>query len=231
MKVPANLDLIKDHPGLVRNYNFFQYKWCPCTHYVFGVDKSGSMSGLMPTAHATLSLFANILDSANQGSPFIFYFSYFYFNHVADIPEYLHIKPFTPLPGPPAASGGTNFNNAILRGIQIINMFIPPQAAQYENLCFLLISDGGGSVSPTVISQLQAKYNETRKHGCYACSVCVYVHVDNNPGNGLFEFQDLCKKIGVNQFLQVTPTTYQRVAKNLADNLVRTRGFSSSDRQ
>ena len=105
---------------------------------------------------------------------------------MADIPEYLHIKPFTPLPPHPAPNGGTNFDNAIMRGIQIFDMFLPPLADQWENLCFLLISDGGGSVSQAKIDALKAKYEETRKRGCWACSVCMYVHVDNDPGNGLY---------------------------------------------
>ena len=123
MDMPSNIKYLREKPGLLANYRFFQYRWCPCTHIVFGIDYSGSMgwynqpTGLMPIAHAVLTWFATLLDNANNGSPFIYFFSYFYFNHVADIPEYLHIKPFTPLPPPPSPSGGTSFNNAIARGI------------------------------------------------------------------------------------------------------------------
>ena len=117
ISIPQNIQELRNRTGLIRNYNFFKYRWCRCTHYVFGVDYSGSMSAEMPTAHGVLTTMASFLDSANQGSPFIYFFSYFYFNHIAEIPEYLHIKPFTPLPPHPPATGGTSFNHAIERGV------------------------------------------------------------------------------------------------------------------
>ena len=72
---------------------------------------------LQQVAHDTLISLASYLDYLNNGSPYIYFFSYFYFNHEALIPEYLHIKPFTSLPDPIDSSGGTSFNNAIERGI------------------------------------------------------------------------------------------------------------------
>ena len=129
------------------------------------------MTAEMPTAHGALTTIASILDSANQGSPFIYFFSYFYFNGIAEIPEYLHIKPFTPLPPYPAATGSTSFNNAIERGVEILNMF------PGENLCFWLISDGGSSVSQSQIDKLNEAYDRAKRYGCWTCSACFYIHV------------------------------------------------------
>ena len=47
-----------------------------------------------------------------------------------------------------------------------------------ENLCFLIISDGGSYVSPGSINDLQEAYDRARKSGCWTCSVCLYIHVE-----------------------------------------------------
>ena len=172
----------------------------------------------MPTAHATLSLLASFLDGLNQGSPFVYFFSYFYFNHIAEIPEYLHIKPFTPLPGPPGATGGTSFNNAIERGVEILNMW------PGENMCFWLISDGGSWVSQSQIDKLNEAYDRARKYGCWTCLACFYIHVND----GEAQFKDLCDKIGA-PFYRITPTNYRAVASKVFDQTVRRRAAQFQD--
>ena len=216
--MPSKINALHNRTGLIKNYRFFQYRVCPCTHYVFGVDYSGSMTGQMSTAHGALETLVGYLDSENQGSPFVYFFSYFYFNHIAEIPEYLHIKPFTPLPGPPGATGGTSFNNAIERGVEILNMW------PGENMCFWLISDGGSWVSQSQIDKLNEAYDRARKYGCWTCLACFYIHVND----GEAQFKDLCDKIGA-PFYRITPTNYRAVASKVFDQTVRRRAAQFQD--
>ena len=90
-----------------------------------------------------------------------------------------------------------------------------------ENLCFLLISDGGGSVGPLGISKLEAAYKKAINSGCWTCFTCIYVHVDDKVGDGIFFFKEFCDKIG-GQFHQITPNTYEELTDRIANNIIKT---------
>ena len=99
------------------------YWGCPCTHFVFAVDKSVSMSwfDLWDPAKNALDMFFAILKFFNDLSPTTppYYFaSYYEFDKIAYPPIKLHVKPFlNPSNTLSSPGGSTNFNAAIYRAI------------------------------------------------------------------------------------------------------------------
>ena len=143
-------------------------KKCPCSHYVFAIDKSGSMNwfGEWGPAKSLLDSWVSSLIVPGSHN----FVTYYEFNQIASLPPHFHVSPFlSPSSFLTSPSGGTSFNAAIWRAIDVITPYLT------ENTCFFIITDGFGSVNiPTPYFNLVGLLQKVRGNGCRTCSYCFW---------------------------------------------------------
>lgn len=200
---------------LETNKYFNPYLPCLCTHWVIALDKSGSMNGRLwsgpPYPISTYwDAAKDILDYIYVWlTPRPFHYSSFYtFDGVAQLPYYLHQAPVldqaTDALGGLTPSGGTNFNNALLRAIDIIQLYL------FENTCFIMISDGFASPPlGTTVSTFIGTLRRIRANGCYVCSICIFIKREGYNTIYYNNYREYCLKLELT-WVESEPKEYTR---------------------
>ena len=196
------------------NKYFNYYLRCLCTHWVFALDKSGSMSSLLyPGGPTVWSAAKDVLDSFYLSLHFLpFHYTSFYtFDHVAHLPEYLHQAPTIGqatdalAAGSIIPGGGTSFNNALLRAIDLIELYL------FENTCFVMISDGFSSEPlPATITQFIGNFKQIRSNGCNVCSVCLFIRRPDFDEKKYYYYNKYCLELNI-RWVEADEKNYQYV--------------------
>ena len=166
---------------IIRSVGGTSQRRCPCSHFIYGLDVSGSMNagGKWTTAKNYIHDEIYNLHSSNP-APFVAghrnFVSAFEFNQIGRLPQALHVYPWAaPTTLPFIGPGGlTNFNNALLRAISIINA---DPSYLHENTCVIMVTDGFPTtpVSGSTTTTFNNLMNTIRRNGCQPCRYCLWL--------------------------------------------------------
>ena len=161
---------------LLISLTFQKCKYHPSRiHWVFALDKSGSMSWNNPTRWTTLKRLLNnknrLMDQIDHTSDFVSAYT-FNSNPSPNIIYHYNIPSFPngwnlPLGGSP--SGGTNFAKALQRASSIIF------SRRFESTCFVFVSDGEASYPSAQVTALRNLLASIRRRGCRTCVECYFI--------------------------------------------------------
>ena len=145
-------------------------------HWVFALDKSGSMNWNNPKRWTTLVKLVNdkggLMDKIDHTSDFV---SAYTFNSKPS-PNIIYHKNIPTFPngwnlplGGGNPTGGTNFAKALQRASAIIFW------RRYESTCFVIISDGEAKYPSAQVTALRNQLTAIRKRGCRTCARCYFI--------------------------------------------------------
>ncbi len=139
------------------------------------------------------------------------YISAFEFSSTADTPLALHRvdQLFFPNTELSHDGGGTNFGNAINRGIQVISDF------KYEDTCFVFITDGLAPYPGSQIAAMNSLLSEFESFGYFTCVVCYYIGDVTVPN----DYLDMCNALGAVEVRGASDATFERAFSQSFTNL------------